>query len=100
MPNDHKATAESDEICGSFGCTLPKGHNRGRVDVPSNHAATRPKSITVTLDDLYQWAEDAITQGIRTDRYVYNVLAAALSEAPEPPSDNGTPPGTSSGGAS
>lgn len=25
------------EICGSFGCTLPKGHNMGRADVPANH---------------------------------------------------------------
>lgn len=24
--------------CGSFGCTLPAGHNMGRADVPSNHS--------------------------------------------------------------
>lgn len=23
--------------CGAFGCTLPRGHNRGKADVPSNH---------------------------------------------------------------
>lgn len=23
--------------CGSLGCDLPAGHNRGRADVPSNH---------------------------------------------------------------
>lgn len=24
--------------CGSFGCTLPAGHNRGQADIPDNHA--------------------------------------------------------------
>lgn len=23
--------------CGSFGCTLPKGHNMGKADIPANH---------------------------------------------------------------
>jgi hypothetical protein len=27
----------TDELCGSFGCTLPKGHNMGKPDLPSNH---------------------------------------------------------------
>jgi hypothetical protein len=24
-------------VCGSFGCILPAGHNRGKADVPENH---------------------------------------------------------------
>lgn len=28
------------EACGAWGgCTLPKGHNVGKVDIPSNHSA-------------------------------------------------------------
>lgn len=30
-------SAENDARCGSFGCTLPAGHNMGRADVPENH---------------------------------------------------------------
>lgn len=26
------------ETCGSFGCTLAKGHNMGKADIPENHA--------------------------------------------------------------
>lgn len=32
-----RAATEPPKECGSFGCTLPKGHNRGRADVPENH---------------------------------------------------------------
>jgi hypothetical protein len=28
------------EPCGSFGCTLPAGHNRGRADIPMNHSVS------------------------------------------------------------
>lgn len=29
--------AERTKVCGSFGCVLPAGHNRGRADIPENH---------------------------------------------------------------
>lgn len=35
---DRAALAPAEEErCGSFGCVLPKGHNRGQADVPENH---------------------------------------------------------------
>lgn len=30
-------TAEAGELCGSFGCVLPKGHNMGNLDIPEHH---------------------------------------------------------------
>lgn len=39
----------TDDECGSFGCTWPKGHNRGKADVPANHEnPPRPRQLTVT----------------------------------------------------
>ena len=40
------------EQCGSFGCTLPKGHNMGRADIPENH---RPAPLD--LDAMKEWFE-------------------------------------------
>ena len=35
---------EEPELCGSWGgCDLPKGHNRGRADVPANHNGEEPE---------------------------------------------------------
>ena len=34
--------AERTKICGSFGCILPAGHNRGRADIPENHQPPEP----------------------------------------------------------
>lgn len=31
----------TDGECGSFGCTWPKGHNRGKADIPANHERRR-----------------------------------------------------------
>jgi len=28
---------DANHRCGSFGCDLPAGHNRGRADIPANH---------------------------------------------------------------
>jgi hypothetical protein len=30
-------STETDARCGSFGCVLPRGHNRGQADIPENH---------------------------------------------------------------
>lgn len=34
------------EQCGSFGCTLPKGHNMGRADIPENHGAAAESGLS------------------------------------------------------
>lgn len=41
--------------CGSFGCTLPRGHNMGKADVPSNH---QPAPLLVRLEQLRRAIED------------------------------------------
>lgn len=27
----------TNELCGSYGCTMPAGHNMGKTDIPENH---------------------------------------------------------------
>ena len=34
---DDVAESEDFDPCGSFDCSLPKGHNMGRADIPANH---------------------------------------------------------------
>jgi hypothetical protein len=39
--------------CGAWGgCPLPRGHNRGRVDIPENHLPVPPApAVPVTAPD-------------------------------------------------
>lgn len=44
MPGDYHyyETPRDESLCGAWAgngtCTLPKGHNMGKVDIPANHA--------------------------------------------------------------
>lgn len=40
--------------------------------------------VVVTMEDLSQWTEDALTQGENPSRYIHHVLLAALSTPPLP----------------
>lgn len=42
-------------------------------------AKAESAQVVVTADDLDQWTEDAITQGLTPAWYIYGVLTAALS---------------------
>lgn len=48
---------DSTERCGAWGgCTLPRGHNRGRADVPSNHSVPDSTDVREALDNLRAFA--------------------------------------------
>ena len=49
-----ETTTMSDETCGAWGgCPLPKGHNMGNADVPSNHQAPVVIDWRALADDLF-----------------------------------------------
>jgi hypothetical protein len=44
------AATPGEELCGSYGCTLPRGHNMGRLDIPENHRGAKCPRTGVEWD--------------------------------------------------
>jgi len=65
----------TDELCGSFGCRLPKGHNMGSADVPSNH---RFDEHSLRADIAAKWGE----YGAHIE--VYDHLLGLVESQPTP----------------
>lgn len=46
----YRRPGQDTERCGAWGgCTLPRGHNRGRADVPSNHSVPDSPDVYETI---------------------------------------------------
>lgn len=48
---DDVAESEDFDPCGSFDCSLPKGHNMGRADIPANHHSEEIESLSWRCKD-------------------------------------------------
>ncbi len=67
-----QAAESMQEPCGRFGCTLPKGHNTGRADVPSNHSRRLREDAKVKLLALHAISEIRCDHDLRRDLPICN----------------------------
>jgi hypothetical protein len=75
--------AATAQLCGSFGCIYPLGHNRGRADIPENHSHTAlsPKKVGDRVSELRVSAIPYMTVAI--ERYATSAGASGFRAVAE-----------------